>query len=198
LTPRAAVCDYGMGNIHSAAKALERAGFQVHLAARPDEVMGDLCVVPGVGHFQKCRSALDDAHLSAPVTDWVAAGRPLLGICIGAQLLFEGSDEADVAGLGLVKGRVRLLEADRIPHMGWNEVVPGPAADSLFPAAERYYFVHSYGLAPADPSVVAAGCDYGGGFAAAIVAANVVATQFHPEKSGEAGLRLLARLRQRL
>ena len=138
------------------------------------------------------RAQLPENHLQG-VCQVISAGHD------GVYALARTWDNLqDVAGLGLVKGRVRLLEADRIPHMGWNEVVPGPAADSLFPAAERYYFVHSYGLAPADPSVVAAGCDYGGGFAAAIVAANVVATQFHPEKSGEAGLRLLARLRQRL
>lgn len=197
--PRAAVCDYGMGNIHSAAKALERAGFEVRLAPGPAELSGDLCVLPGVGHFQRCREALDEHGLSGPVADWAAAGRPLFAICIGAQLLFEKSDEAPgVAGLGVLAGGVRRLDGPRIPHMGWSLVEPGPAAGGLFSRTERFYFVHSYGLDPADPATVAGRCDYGGGFAAAVSSGPVVATQFHPEKSGTAGLALLERVRARL
>ena len=196
---KAALLDYGMGNIHSAAKALERAGFEVCLAPRPEDVDGDLCVLPGVGHFARCRTALDDACLTPAVEEWVADGRPLLAICVGAQLLLEESDEADgVPGLGIVKGRVRRLCAERVPHMGWTPVVPGPAAHGLFPRDERFYFVHSFGLAPKDPSVVAARCDYGGGFCAALADGPVVATQFHPEKSGAAGLAFLERVRKRL
>jgi glutamine amidotransferase len=195
--PWAAVCDYGMGNIHSAAKALERAGFAVRLAASADEVHGDVCVLPGVGHFQRCRQALDAAGLAEPVKDWAGAGRPLLAICIGAQLLMDGSDEAPgTPGLGLVAGTVRRLVADRIPHMGWDHVQPGPAGGTLFPLTERFYFVHSFGLDPIDDEVVAGRCDYGGGFAAALSAGNIVATQFHPEKSGRAGLELLGRVRE--
>jgi imidazole glycerol-phosphate synthase subunit HisH len=197
--PRAALCDYGMGNIHSAAKALERVGFRVRLASRPDEVAGDLCVLPGVGHFQRCREALWEADLAGPVAEWVSAGGPFLGICVGAQLLFEESDEAPgVGGLGLVGGRVKSLAGRRIPHIGWSEAVPGPAGGDLFASVERFYFVHSFGLEPADPSQVGATCAEGGGFCAALVDGPLVATQFHPEKSGASGLGLLSRLRDRL
>jgi len=197
--PRAALLDYGMGNLHSAAKALERVGFDVRWVTDSSDVDGDLCVVPGVGHFRRCREALATAGLDAPVRGWVADGRPLLGICVGAQLLFDGSDEADgCAGLGLVPGRVERLDAERLPHMGWSEVRPGPASDGLFPDTTRFYFVHSYGLRPADASAVAGQCDYGGGFAAAVACGPIVATQFHPEKSGRAGLELLARVRARV
>ena len=196
--PRAALLDYGMGNIHSAAKALERARFRVHLASRPEDVAGDVCVLPGVGHFQRCREALDAHRLSTVVKEWAGEGRPLLAVCIGAQLLLDGSDEAEVPGLGVVSGWARRLEAERVPHMGWSEVHPGPAGDGLVPETERFYFVHSFGLQPADPAAVAATCEVGGGFSAVMASGSVVATQFHPEKSGAAGLALLGRLRDRL
>ena len=193
---KAAVLDYGMGNIHSAAKALERAGFAVRLVGRAGDLDGDICVVPGVGHFQRCMEALRGASLDGPTVDWSACGRPVLGICVGAQMLFEGSDEAPgVDGLGVLEGRVTRLEADRLPHMGWNHVDPGPAGGQLITERQRYYFVHSYGLQPRDPSAVAGWCDYGAGFAAVVAADHVIATQFHPEKSGAAGLALLSRLR---
>ena len=187
-----------MGNIHSAAKALEKAGYAVRLVGGAGAIGGDMCVLPGVGHFSRCMAELRASGLINPLRDWVGSGRPLLGICVGAQMLLDGSDESDEPGLGLVPGWVKRLDAERIPHMGWNHVQPGPAADGLFPVVERYYFVHSFGLAPADPGAVAGQCDYGGGFCAALAAGSIVATQFHPEKSGRAGLALIERVKARL
>jgi imidazole glycerol-phosphate synthase subunit HisH len=194
--PPVALLDYGVGNLHSAAKALDRAGADVRVVPAVADADGAAAlVVPGVGAYGACLAGLDRAGGPEAVAGWLAGGRPLLGICVGMQLAFEGSDEGPVSGgIGAVSGTVRRLTGPvKVPHIGWNEVAP--RQDSrLFAglsAGTRFYFVHSY--APeAGGAAVAAVCDYGGPFAAAVERGNLFGTQFHPEKSGAAGLALLA------
>ncbi len=193
---RIAVLDYGIGNLRSAEKALVHVGADAALTADPEVVRrADGVVLPGVGAFGACMRALRDSGLEPVAREAAADGRPFLGVCIGMQMLFEGSDEnPDVAGLGIVPGRVTRLPATvRLPQIGWNTIEPAHAS-SLFaglPDPAWFYFVHSYAPEPSDPGVVAAWCDYGRRFAAAIEQGAVWATQFHPEKSGSTGLRML-------
>ena len=195
MRPPLALLDYGVGNLHSAAKALDRAGAGVRLAAGVDDAAGAAgLVVPGVGAYGACLAGLERAGGAAAVRAWAAAGRPLLGICVGMQLLFEASEEGPVdQGVGVLPGTVRRLRPGaKLPHIGWDEVTPRPGS-RLFaglPAGTRFYFVHSYAPA-AGGAAVAAVCDYGGAFAAAVEHGNLFGTQFHPEKSGAAGLALL-------
>ena len=194
--PPVAVLDYGVGNLHSAAKALDRAGAEVRVVATVAEAGGAAgLVVPGVGAYGACLRGLGSAGGAGAVAGWLEAGRPLLGICVGMQLLFEASEEGPVAdGVGVVAGRIRRLTGGdraggpgpvKIPHIGWDEVTVGLGDGT------RFYFVHSYAPEP-DGDAVAAVCDYGGRFAAAVEHGNLFGTQFHPEKSGQAGLALLA------
>ena len=188
--------DYGIGNLRSAEKALAHLGAPVVLTADPGVVRDAVGVVlPGVGHFGACMAALRAAGLHDLAYEAAASGRPFLGVCIGMQMLFEGSDEAPgVAGLGVLPGRVtRLPSTVKLPQIGWNtlERVPGSALVSGLVDPAWLYFVHGY--APeTDDDVVAAWCDYGRRFPAAVERGNLWATQFHPEKSGDAGLHLLA------
>lgn len=199
--PLVAVLDYGIGNLRSAQKALQRAGADARLTADPSLIADAAGVVlPGVGAFGRCRQALDDTGLSALAFDAAASGRPFLGICIGMQLLYEASEEdPGVAGLGILPGTVRLLpEGVKRPQIQWNllEVVrPAPLVDGL-PEQAWAYFNHSF--AAEDTGDTVAVCDYGGPVVAAVERANVAATQFHPEKSGRAGLGLLQGWVQRL
>jgi imidazole glycerol-phosphate synthase subunit HisH len=190
------VLDYGAGNLRSAQRALERAGATVtvtddaQVAGRAEAI-----VVPGVGHFGQCVRQFLAAGFNDLVHGWVADGRPLLGICVGMQILYPHSDEdPDVAGLDLLPGRVqRLPDSVTVPHMGWNTIVAtrdDKVLDGL--AGEQVYFVHSYAAAPSDDAHVVATCDYGPGFPAVVRVGSVVGTQFHPEKSGNVGARLLA------
>jgi imidazole glycerol-phosphate synthase subunit HisH len=195
MRPPLALLDYGVGNLHSAAKALDRAGGGVRLAAGVDDAAGAAgLVVPGVGAYGACLAGLERAGGAAAVRAWAASGRPLLGICVGMQLLFEGSDEGPVAGgVAAVPGAVRRLGGGvKLPHIGWDEVAvrDGSRLFAGLPSGTRFYFVHSY-APPAGDGVVAATCDYGGRFAAAVERGPLFGTQFHPEKSGAAGLRLL-------
>jgi glutamine amidotransferase len=194
--PPVAVLDYGVGNLHSAAKALDRAGADVRVVATVGEAEGAAgLVVPGVGAYGACLTGLASAGGAAAVAGWLEGGRPLLGICVGMQLLFEASEEGPVSdGVGVIAAKIRRLTGPvKIPHIGWDEVAIRPGS-RLFAGLEdgtRFYFVHSY--APeADGVAVAAVCDYGGRFAAAVEQGNLFGTQFHPEKSGAAGLALLA------
>ena len=194
--PPLAVLDYGVGNLHSAAKALDRAGADVRVVATVEEAAGAAgLVVPGVGAYGACLTGLSSAGGAAAVAGWLEGGRPLLGICVGMQLLFEASDEGPVSdGVGLVPGKVRRLTGPvKIPHIGWDEVTvrPGSRLFAGLGDGARFYFVHSYAPEP-DGEAVAAVCDYGGRFAAAVEHGNLFGTQFHPEKSGAAGLALLA------
>lgn len=192
--PKVAVLDYGIGNLRSAQKALETVGADARLTADADEIAAaDGVVLPGVGAFGRCMEALRDHGLDSIATTAATSGRPFLGICIGMQLLFEGSEEdPGVAGLGVLPGMVRLIPGEvKRPQMQWNtlSLVGEP---SLFDGIDRpvwVYFVHSYA---AEPSAnVVATCEYGGPVVAAVAADRLWATQFHPEKSGTAGLRIL-------
>jgi imidazole glycerol-phosphate synthase subunit HisH len=194
--PPVALLDYGVGNLHSAAKALDRAGAEVRVVPTVEAATGAAgLVVPGVGAYGACLSGLASAGGAAGVAGWLEGGRPLLGICVGLQLLFEASEEGPVGdGVGVVAGKIRRLTGPvKIPHIGWDEVTIRPGS-RLFDGLDdgtRFYFVHSY--APeADGEAVAAVCHYGGRFAAAVEHGNLFGTQFHPEKSGRAGLALLA------
>jgi glutamine amidotransferase len=195
--PPVALLDYGVGNLHSAAKALDRAGADVRLVPTVADAGPGAAglVVPGVGAYGACLEGLGTAGGPAAVADWLAGGRPLLGICVGMQLLFEASEEGPVTGgVGALPGKVRRLGGGvKIPHIGWNQVTvrPGSRLFAGLPDGARFYFVHSY--APeADGEAVAAACDHGGRFAAAVESGDLFGTQFHPEKSGHAGLALLA------
>ena len=199
---RVVVLDYGSGNIHSAAKALEAAGAVVEVTAdRAAAQDADGLVVPGVGAFAAVMSALNAVRGAEIIERRLAGGRPVLGICVGMQVLFERGIErgTDVEGLGEWPGTVRELEARVLPHIGWN-TLQAPADSVLFEGigAERFYFVHSYaatewtleGGGPfAAPRVTWA--QYGEPFVAAVENGPLSATQFHPEKSGAAGIRLL-------
>ncbi len=194
--PPVAVLDYGVGNLHSAAKALDRAGADVRVVGSVAAAAGAAgLVVPGVGAYGACLEGLDTAGGTRAVGGWLATGRPLLGICVGMQLEFSGSEEGPVrGGIGAVAGTVRRLAGDvKVPHIGWDEVRVR-AGSRLFaglPDGTRFYFVHSYAPEATDPAIVAT-CDYGGAFGAAVERDNLFGTQFHPEKSGAAGLALLA------
>jgi imidazole glycerol-phosphate synthase subunit HisH len=193
--PLVAVLDYGIGNLRSAQKGLERVGADARLTADPG-VIADAAgvVLPGVGAFGRCAEELRGAGLEPLVHDAVGSGRPFLGICIGMQLLYEGSDESPgVPGLGVLPGTIGLLpDTVKRPQMQWNRLTsrrPSPLLDGL--GEEPWmYFVHSY-VAGDGPEVVAT-CDYGGPVTALVETDNVAACQFHPEKSGANGLRLLA------
>jgi imidazole glycerol-phosphate synthase subunit HisH len=194
--PPVAVLDYGVGNLHSAAKALDRAGAEVRVVPTVAAAAGTAgLVVPGVGAYRACLSGLASAGGAAAVAGWLEGGRPLLGICVGMQLLFEASEEGPVGdGVGVVPGKIRHLTGQvKIPHIGWDEVTvrPGSRLFAGLGDGTRFYFVHSYAPEP-DGEAVAAVCDYGGRFAAAVEHGNLFGTQFHPEKSGRAGLALLA------
>ena len=194
--PPVALLDYGVGNLHSAAKALDRAGADVRAVPTVAEAAGAAgLVVPGVGAYGACLSGLASAGGPAAVAGWLEGGRPLLGICVGMQLLFEASEEGPVSdGAGVVPGKIRRLTGDvKIPHIGWDQVTvrPGSRLFAGLGDGTRFYFVHSYAPEP-DGEAIAAVCDYGGRFAAAVEHGNLFGTQFHPEKSGAAGLALLA------
>jgi glutamine amidotransferase len=197
---RIAVVDYGMGNIRSVSKALERVAprDRIEVTADPEVIRAsDRVVVPGQGAMPDCMAQLAASGAREAV---IAATRakPFLGICIGMQMLFERGEEGDTPGLGLLAGGVPRFPAARmaglkVPHMGWNEVRqarPHALWDGI-PSGERFYFVHSYYPAPADPGLVAGTCEYGVSFTCAISRDNIFAVQFHPEKSQAAGLRLL-------
>jgi imidazole glycerol-phosphate synthase subunit HisH len=202
--PRVAIVDTGSGNLRSVEKALTVAGAEAHVTGDPDVVAAaDKVVVPGQGAFGACMAGLQagGGGLRQAVQAAIAAGKPYLGICLGLQVLFEGSDEeAGCAGLGIIPGRVvrfQVAPPMKVPHMGWNGVARGPSA-GLGAAADTaegtyFYFVHSYFPAPADARDVALSTDYGGQFCAAVARDNIFACQFHPEKSQAAGLALLSR-----
>lgn len=195
--PVVAVLDYGIGNLHSAHKALEKMGADARLTADHTLIAeADAVVLPGVGAFGACMNALRAADLEQPALDAAASGRPFLGICVGMQMLFSGSEEDDsAAGLGIIPGLVRWIPAGvKRPQMQWNQLHLTRGDDPMFDGlgdAPWVYFVHSLHGVPTDPAAVAATCGYGGELNAAFRAANVFATQFHPEKSGATGLALL-------
>ncbi|HLW58793.1 MAG TPA: imidazole glycerol phosphate synthase subunit HisH [bacterium] len=191
-----AIVDYGAGNLRSIRRGLERQGLEVCVTDSPRSLAeADALVVPGDGAFGPAMARLRDAGFVERILAFVDSGRPFLGICLGMQVLFEESEEDGVhRGLGLLPGRVvRLSTGVKTPHMGWNAlniVRPSPLLDGC--AAGMYvYFIHSYHAIPGNPALVAATADYGGELAAVVGSGNVWATQFHPEKSGAAGIRML-------
>lgn len=190
------VVDYGSGNLRSVCKALEASGASTTLVCEASRLAGfDAVVVPGVGSFGDCAANLQSTGLWDPLHEWIQAGRPYLGICLGYQLLFESSEESPgVSGLGVLPGSVvRFSDAGlKVPHMGWNSLtdLKGPLFESL-PEETSFYFVHSFYPVPADPSLASSTCEYGGRFAASISRGALHATQFHPEKSQAAGLAVL-------
>ena len=194
-----AVVDYGAGNLVSIEQALLAAGARPRRALLPGDVgPADLLVVPGVGAAAPAMDRLRAAGFVDPIRGWIAADRPFLGICLGLQLLFEGSDEDDAVTLGVLRGRTRRLrDAPTLPHIGWNQVErtrEHPLFDGIAPGAD-FYFVHSYAGEPDGPDAAAltlARTTHGASFASAIARGNVVGVQFHPERSGADGLRLLA------
>ena len=196
MTPRIAVIDYGIGNLRSAEKALLHLGAHAHLTADPTEIAeADGVVLPGVGAFGACMRALRDQGLEGVARDAGTGERPFLGVCVGLQMLFEGSDESpDEPGLGVVAGRVtRLPDSQKLPQIGWNtvEVRNGSRLFASVPTGSWLYFVHSYAPEPSDDAVSAAWCDYGRRFTCAVEQGSLWATQFHPEKSSATGLQVL-------
>jgi glutamine amidotransferase len=188
------VLDYGSGNLRSAQRALERVGAEVTVTADPAAAAeADALVVPGVGAFAACMAGLDAVGARRLVETRVAGERPVLGICVGMQVLFEAGIEHGVEseGLGVLPGRVERLAAPILPHMGWNTVTP-PGGSTLFAGLDpdtRFYFVHSYAVHDTEGLVTRA--EHGEPFVAAVERGAVSATQFHPEKSGDAGAALL-------
>ena len=187
------VLDYGMGNLRSVARAIEHAGGRALVTDQSGAALAaEGLVVPGVGHFGACMRNLRERGLDAVVKDFAATGRPVFGVCVGMQVLFEGSEEApDVPGLGLFEGVSRRLPKDvKVPHMGWNtlEWTREHPFTSDVPDDTRMYFVHSY--APDASEACIGVTEHGRPFAAAVARDNLFATQFHPEKSGGPGLQI--------
>ena len=202
MMSKIAIIDYGMGNLHSAAKAFEKIGAKVVVTRDPEEVRrADRVVLPGVGAFGDCMGNLNERGLAPVIHEVIGAGKPFLGICVGLQLLFEGSEEdPGVPGLGIFKGMVRKIIAPglKIPHMGWNNLSYGkdnPLFGDL-PAPAFVFFVHSYHAVPTDPCIVTAVTDYGGTVTAAVGSGLVQAVQFHPEKSSAVGLKILMNFKE--
>ena len=210
MTKTVAVVDYGMGNLRSVSQAVMHvaagSGYQVIVTQRPEDVLAaDRVVLPGQGAMRDCMRELQESGLKEAVLD-AAARKPLLGICVGMQLLLDHSEEQDTPGLGLIPGRVRRfqlagqLQPDgsryKVPQMGWNQVwqqshggTPHPVWAGV-PDGSYFYFVHSYHAAPSEARHTAGVTDYGGRFTCAIARDNIFATQFHPEKSADQGLAL--------
>ncbi|MBM3958195.1 MAG: imidazole glycerol phosphate synthase subunit HisH [SAR202 cluster bacterium] len=204
--PRIVVIDHRSANIHSVAKALVRCGVEPVVSSAPEDLArADGAVLPGVGAIDAAMRALTRLELIEPIKRFVAAGRPLLCVCLGMQLLFPRSEEGREGGLGLVDGNVVRFEdgmhsaygdgALKVPHMGWNRVhlSDDARAHPVFagvPQESYFYFVHSYHCRPADQARIAATTDYGVSVCAALIDGEIIATQFHPEKSGVVGLRI--------
>lgn len=187
---RLAVIDHGAGNLVSIQRALEVAGAEPRIASAPHDLRGaDAVVLPGVGATGAAMDRLDRQGLIAPLREWNGS---LLGICVGMQLLFDDSDEDGGACLGLIPGSVQAIAGTPLPHMGWNDVWTSddPIFDAV-PSGALFTFVHSYAAVPADAGIVTATSDHGGPFVAAVRDRNYIGLQFHPERSGAAGLRVL-------
>ncbi len=194
------IVDYNAGNLRSVQRACAAAAIDARPSGDPDEIRkAPRLIFPGVGNAQSAMETVRQRGLDVALTEALHSGTPLLGICVGAQLILERSEESTIPCLGWLKGTTRRFQLGdpslKVPHIGWNEVrrvQPHPLLDALEPGDE-YYFVHSYFPSPADPAHVFATCDYGGEFCCALGKDNLFATQFHPEKSGRLGLELLSR-----
>lgn len=207
IVVRIVVCDVGLGNLRSVERGLLEASrgrdVRIEITSDPGAIVAaDKIVMPGQGGFGDCARALSSGLRDA-VLEHLTKERPYLGICLGLQVLFPASEEAPgCSGLGVVEGSVVRLRGGtdsvtgarlKIPHVGWNSAEPMPRDQGLLPAADHFYFVHSFAVAPRDPRIVAATTEYGERFVSAIAYDNVFACQFHPEKSQRAGIALLER-----
>lgn len=190
-----AVIDYGAGNVPSVERVLERLGAASRRACRPAELaLATAIVLPGVGHYAAIMRALDERSLRAPLLDAICRGVPFLGVCLGLQALYSSSDEApELSGLGVLPGRIRSLPHDvKLPHMGWNRLRMQGASALLQGLCESDYFYFAHTFAAVEPiDATVATCEYGTPFTAVLERGRLFATQFHPEKSGAAGARLL-------
>lgn len=193
------VIDYGGGNLRSLLRALEFLGAKPRTVAKPEDFVGlTHLAFPGQGAFGDSMKNMEARNLVDPLKDWLQADQPFFGICIGYQLLFEGSEESpETPGLGILKGQVGRFPTNnnlKVPHMGWNVAQATTEEDSIWNGLEAdpyFYFVHSYFPQPSDQSVIASTTDYGAPFASSVRRGNLFATQFHPEKSQHNGLQLL-------
>ncbi|MCH6258370.1 imidazole glycerol phosphate synthase subunit HisH [Puniceicoccaceae bacterium K14] len=200
MKKRIAIINYGMGNLRSVENAVKQVGADVRIVTSPDEVgEADGLVLPGVGALQDCIEGLVAAKFPDFLKGWVAEERPLLGVCLGLQAMFERSEERDVKGLGLFAGEVKRFKSRpglKIPHMGWNQAKlckgDSPYWNGLDDEQSSFYFVHSYYVAPEDESLILTTTDYEGVFTSSISKGNTLACQFHPEKSQSNGLRIYA------
>ena len=195
-----AIVDYGMGNLRSVSKAFQSQGFSVNVTKDPGDIRNASgLVLPGQGAFGDCVKNLEENGIFHTIKEFIQSGKPYLGICLGLQVLFEGSEESPgVAGLGLLGGKVVRFpsfkkERLKVPHMGWNRISIRKKTALLegVPDGSWFYFVHSYFPVPEDKGVTAVSCTYGLEFTAAVAAGNIFACQFHPEKSSAHGLRIL-------
>jgi len=191
------IIDYGAGNLRSVINAVSRLGYQPEVTSSAGDLLNaQVVILPGVGAAAETMENLKRLGLVSPIQRFIAEGRPFLGVCIGMQVLFAGTEEGGWHEcLGIIPGRVKKLPSGlKIPHMGWNQVkqkVSHPIFDGITDGA-NFYFVHSYYVEPNDGSLVAGETEYGMPFCSVIARGNLVATQFHPEKSGESGLRMYA------
>ena len=192
-----AIVDYGLGNLKSVKSACDRLGVEAAVTAEPAAILGaDGVIFPGVGAFQRAMENLGGLGLVEPLRQVAASGKPFLGICLGLQLLFaESAEHGQHEGLAIVPGKVVRFEANdlKVPHMGWNQVRqerPSPLFEGI-PDETFFYFAHSYYAQPDDAAVAIGSTEYGVRYASAVQKGNVFATQFHPEKSGPTGLRML-------
>ena len=190
-----AIIDYGAGNLRSVVNAISRLGYQAEVTSSPDEVLtAQAVILPGVGAAADTMANLQRLGLVSPIRRFIAEGRPFLGVCIGLQILFSGTEEGGWHEcLGIIPGVVRRLPPGlKIPHMGWNQVrqkISHPIFSGI-PDEANFYFVHSYYVEPDDRSLVAGETEYGIPICSVIARGNLIATQFHPEKSGEVGLKI--------
>lgn len=197
-----AIIDYGMGNLFSVAKALASVGAATVVTRDPSQILqADKVVLPGVGAFGDCMRNLQRYQLTGVIQEVAKSGKPFLGICLGLQLLFERSEEdPEEPGLGILPGAVKRLAAPglKVPHMGWNNLeLSGISPLFADIGSDQYvYFVHSYHVVPADPSIITATVQYGESVTAAIGYKNVQAVQFHPEKSSQVGLAMLNKFKE--
>lgn len=192
------IIDYGAGNLHSVRNTFLAAGCEAQLITSSADISGlTHLVLPGVGAFGDCVTQLRRRGLEQPIREWIRADKPFLGICIGYQILFESGEESPgIPGLGILEGSVcRFRSTDlKVPHMGWNNIAPTQPNDPVWKGLGEspwFYFVHSFYPQPKGTSLIAATCTYGETFAAAVRQGNLLATQFHPEKSQGCGVRLL-------
>ena len=187
--------DVGGGNIGSVMRFLERMGISYRHVQNPDQLTGKSpLILPGVGNFGAVMQHLRKIGLADPVIDLVKKGTPFLGVCVGMQILFEGSEESpNEPGLGLLKGKVVKFNCGKVPQIGWNQITPQVSVKDIYPDQEYVYFVNSFFARPADPKVISFTAEYFETFCAAVRTDNITAFQFHPEKSAKAGERILSR-----